>query len=61
MIELTTYAYNGVKTWRERSERSEGEGGMEEKRARLTLAKVKLKELTHLKVADGSLPNLGVV
>lgn len=34
---------------------------MEGKRVGLTLAKVQFKELTHLKVTDGSLPNLGVV
>ena len=42
-------------------EERKGEGGMEGKRAGLTLAKVQFKELTHLKVTDGSLPNLGVV
>ena len=34
---------------------------MEGKRVGLTLAKVQFKELTYLKVTDGSLPNLGVV
>ena len=36
-------------------------GYIDGKRAGLTLAKVQLKELTHLKVTDGSLPNFGVV